>query len=93
MSGCRIGFYLKKYRGSGPGMLGKCLAACSRQVIKKGLYLWAKTFFYNRVKALLSFGKTAVHFLPIDKVEKRGYIFRPAVLIFQVISMFPNVQA
>lgn len=30
--------------------------------------------------------------IPVDDVEKRGHIFGPAILIFQIIGMFPNVN-
>src|SRR6185436_20423937 len=36
--------------------------------------------------------KPPLRFLPIDYVPPRGDIFRTAILIFQIISMLPNIQ-
>ena len=49
--------------------------------------------FVDRRSLLLRGGVALGHGLPIDDVEERADIIRPTVLIVQVVSVFPHVEA
>ena len=56
--------------------------------ILNGIFvLTAALISLNNLRSAISF----IHFSPIDKVEESANIIGPAVLIVQVVGMFPYI--
>jgi len=59
---------------------------------------WQNGFHFANLKNeknyLLSFtcSKTSCYGVPIDQIPKSGYVVGTAILVMQIISVFPNVQ-
>ena len=47
----------------------------------------------GKTPSLADGGETLVDLIPIDDAEKRGHIVGTAVLIIQVVGMFPHINA
>ena len=57
----------------------------------------AKSYFVTPLTGtsglLHRFFEVLIYFLPVDDVKKCRYVFRPAILVFQIIGMLPDIQA
>ena len=68
----------KKSRTRGPAELFDQRSSCFRE---------------NRVGLLFRGGKSFSHGVPVNHVEKRRDVIGPAILVIQVVGVFPNVEA
>src|SRR5690606_4836790 len=69
------------------------LVACGR--IRWRLKVFMQGFRWRRERRASALGGlvTARHFVPVDHVEERADVFRTAILVLQVVRVFPHIQA